>query len=346
MIELGHDAEPGEPMLAYPEDAITQEVIDRVDNPLEHQPAEPEAIAETEGPQTTAGAGEGIADADGPPAWQTKALTDKRLQLAELDVAIADAQDHLKGLRKEHKKLTEDYRELLGQVNGNGGDGETTDAPPAEEIPAEEQPPDKPALEPGADVEPDSGPKGSGTDNLATDATPGQLPPGAVSAVTVKLARDVVAPPADNAGNSKHYGDEIYGQEGDTIPAWRDTDGDVFVAFEAIDGWQTHYLIPVEGNDQGDYLLAEVEERPMPGTSAESSGEAEPWRAVPVENLGLSAGICSILREHNQISTLGQLADFTADGAPLTMLRKIGEAKARAIEEATIAYWEGQGVAG
>lgn len=80
-------------------------------------------------------------------------------------------------------------------------------------------------------------------------------------------------------------------------------------------------------------------------SAADSSPDA--WRSVTVEALGLPQGICDCLREGG-LPTLGELADYTASGATLTLVKGIGPGKAGKIEEACEAYWaanQGEGVA-
>jgi hypothetical protein len=86
--------------------------------------------------------------------------------------------------------------------------------------------------------------------------------------------------------------------------------------------------------DRGSDTTAEV-------VPAATSDPDSAWRATPIESLGLSAGLCKILREcpDKTIATLGDIADWTASGKMLTDIPKIGEAKAVAIEEATEKFW-------
>ena len=64
----------------------------------------------------------------------------------------------------------------------------------------------------------------------------------------------------------------------------------------------------------------------------------ESWRAVTVEDVGISSAVCKILRENNDIGTLGQLADWGKE-YELVDLKKIGKAKAEQIQQATDDYW-------
>jgi hypothetical protein len=66
---------------------------------------------------------------------------------------------------------------------------------------------------------------------------------------------------------------------------------------------------------------------------------AGPWREVSIEDLGIPPGICKILREEHEITTLGGIADWSSSGNSLTSLKKIGESKAAKIEEAMDRYW-------
>jgi hypothetical protein len=66
----------------------------------------------------------------------------------------------------------------------------------------------------------------------------------------------------------------------------------------------------------------------------------ESWRDVLIEKTNIPAAICKILNEDNQVYTLGQLTDVTAEpNTSLTDLKKIGQAKADKIEEAMCEYW-------
>ncbi len=81
-----------------------------------------------------------------------------------------------------------------------------------------------------------------------------------------------------------------------------------------------------------------ISESSEPATADATEGN-EPWRSVAIEEVGIDAKLCSILREDNNIATLGQISDW-CDSNVLTDLKKIGEAKAAKIEEAMDAYWE------
>ena len=64
----------------------------------------------------------------------------------------------------------------------------------------------------------------------------------------------------------------------------------------------------------------------------------EAWRSATIEDAGIPPAVCKILRENNDIGTLGQLADWGNEFA-LTDLKKIGPAKAEQIQNATDDYW-------
>lgn len=67
--------------------------------------------------------------------------------------------------------------------------------------------------------------------------------------------------------------------------------------------------------------------------------EDNSWRSVFLADLDIPTGIHSKLVDAG-ISTLGQLADFTTTGAPLTQVKGIGPAAVATMEAATTAYWE------
>lgn len=62
------------------------------------------------------------------------------------------------------------------------------------------------------------------------------------------------------------------------------------------------------------------------------------WRRVTTRALGLHPGTVKILAESG-ITTLGHIADWTANDRPLTDIPKIGQSKANAIEDAANAWW-------
>ena len=74
-------------------------------------------------------------------------------------------------------------------------------------------------------------------------------------------------------------------------------------------------------------------------TSITNSGDGEAWKNVPVDTLGLPAGIVAALAEAD-IDTLGKIADYSASGRRLTDIANIGTAKAEKIEAACEAYWK------
>jgi len=63
------------------------------------------------------------------------------------------------------------------------------------------------------------------------------------------------------------------------------------------------------------------------------------WKNVPITTLNLPDGITKALHEAG-LNTIGQIAEFTADGNPLTAIPKIGPAKAQKIEAALEKFWE------
>jgi len=77
---------------------------------------------------------------------------------------------------------------------------------------------------------------------------------------------------------------------------------------------------------------------PAPANEAALDESAEAWRAATIEEIGIEPKICQLLRDNNQIETLGQIADHCKD-YELTDLKKIGKSKAEKIENAMDAYW-------
>ena len=68
--------------------------------------------------------------------------------------------------------------------------------------------------------------------------------------------------------------------------------------------------------------------------------EDESWRETTTEALGLSPGICEILRENEKpITTLGELADWTSEYNLLDIPR-IGKAKVDIIDETIDKFWK------
>lgn len=78
--------------------------------------------------------------------------------------------------------------------------------------------------------------------------------------------------------------------------------------------------------------------QPQPASISNSYYSNE-WMSVPVDTLGLPAGIVAALAEAD-IDTLGKIADYTAAGKRLTDIANIGTAKAEKIENACAEYWK------
>jgi hypothetical protein len=68
-------------------------------------------------------------------------------------------------------------------------------------------------------------------------------------------------------------------------------------------------------------------------------GDGDRWREVELRNLDITTGALSRLKEA-KILTLGQLADFSNDGRPLTDIPGIGEVAAAKINDALDAFWK------
>lgn len=90
-----------------------------------------------------------------------------------------------------------------------------------------------------------------------------------------------------------------------------------------------------------DLNRSEDEEMPLfDGTAGATSlePEDETWREESIDVLQLSPAIVTALAEA-AIHTMGDLANFTSQGKPLTDIDGIGERKAEQIMEADAAYW-------
>ena len=77
----------------------------------------------------------------------------------------------------------------------------------------------------------------------------------------------------------------------------------------------------------------------VPADEAALDESSEAWRSATIEEIGIDPKICQLLRDNNNIETLGQIADHCKD-YELTDLKKIGKAKAEKIEQAMDAYWQ------
>jgi predicted flap endonuclease-1-like 5' DNA nuclease len=73
-------------------------------------------------------------------------------------------------------------------------------------------------------------------------------------------------------------------------------------------------------------------------TAAPEPPADDAWRHTPLADLGLPPAIVETLTEA-ELTTFGQLADWTAAGKELTDIPRIGPAKAEKIEEATEDFW-------
>ncbi len=65
----------------------------------------------------------------------------------------------------------------------------------------------------------------------------------------------------------------------------------------------------------------------------------EVWQQTPVTELGLPEGVVMLLQEAG-VDTVGKIAAWTEGGKALTDLPHVGEAKAKAIEEALERFWK------
>ena len=88
-------------------------------------------------------------------------------------------------------------------------------------------------------------------------------------------------------------------------------------------------------NPDGQPIAAEPA---VPADGAALDELAEAWRSATIEEIGIDPKICQLLRDNNNIETLGQIADHCKD-YELTDLKKIGKAKAEKIEAAMDDYW-------
>jgi len=75
------------------------------------------------------------------------------------------------------------------------------------------------------------------------------------------------------------------------------------------------------------------------GEQGQAGGNGEAWRGVTIDELGLPVGLLNKLFDTG-CETLGQLADRTAAGKPLTDIKGIGQAAAEKIEKRIEQWWE------
>lgn len=75
--------------------------------------------------------------------------------------------------------------------------------------------------------------------------------------------------------------------------------------------------------------------------TAKPADDDNSWRDTPIESLSIAESLVAKLMEAN-IETIGQLADYSASGGPLTGIKGIGAAKATKIEEAMDSFWKDQ----
>lgn len=89
--------------------------------------------------------------------------------------------------------------------------------------------------------------------------------------------------------------------------------------------------IPDDAPDEDD-----DERKPLPGTLV-SDG---PWRDFPLADLLPDQPALLKALKKEKITTMGELADFTASDTPLTTINGIGPGKAAQIKEATLEFWK------
>ena len=94
------------------------------------------------------------------------------------------------------------------------------------------------------------------------------------------------------------------------------------------------------GPDRQQRLPFPEDEAPVsPMTVNTTVIDDESWKAVPIVELDLAEPIKQKLLDHG-ISTVGELADYTAQGNLLTDIKGVGAAKAEKIEAALERFWE------
>lgn len=88
-------------------------------------------------------------------------------------------------------------------------------------------------------------------------------------------------------------------------------------------------------------LIAEGPQQQMklPLADAEEPQAEEAWRAMPLAEAGIAGAMETKLAEAD-ITTIGQLADFTASGCELTEIDGIGPAKAEEIADLLTEFWK------
>jgi hypothetical protein len=82
-------------------------------------------------------------------------------------------------------------------------------------------------------------------------------------------------------------------------------------------------------------LFADPPQTPLDAPKGDADPDA--WRAAPIASLDIPKGMIRKLTESG-ISTVGKLADWTAEGNPLDTLKGIGPAAAERIIDASIAF--------
>jgi hypothetical protein len=110
-------------------------------------------------------------------------------------------------------------------------------------------------------------------------------------------------------------------------------------AFEPSDS----SALPCDKHDPDDCTCSTCAQQRVDAENIDASISSRPdgscYQGVTVEALGIDSKICLILRDENDIGTLGQIAEF-CEKYELTDLKKIGAAKAEKIQEAMDAYWK------
>ena len=128
----------------------------------------------------------------------------------------------------------------------------------------------------------------------------------------------------------------------DSLVDQETTTGDLFKE------WKEHQATAAEAKKEYDgavlelrrLIRAQTEDLPLFDGLAEKSEEAEDnsWRDVELASLDLSAKVLENL-DAAELTTIGDLADYSANGGRLTQVSGIGPAAAEKIEDALEGFW-------
>lgn len=93
-----------------------------------------------------------------------------------------------------------------------------------------------------------------------------------------------------------------------------------------------------QDGDEADGATSENADATTTTDADSSQDEDDSWRGVSLTELSIPSKILDYLGDA-KIYTLGELSDYTADGADLTLIKGIGEKAAEKINGATEKFW-------